>query len=168
MLKCKFYSASANICMLDDPRQEYSCKDEPSECFLFEPGERIEYGSSNVYEGEDEFSKKYCRECSSLVCGGVRDTVAREGCKHYRREMKKEKQVSENDVVTNKPPIKLELVQYPYSKSGPTVYLDDWLIAGPRAFGVGKTVASYELTEGNLKDIQRIVTRELNRLHGVE
>lgn len=67
----------------------------------------------------------------------------------------------------NKPPIKLELVQYPYSKSGPTVYLDDWLIAGPRAFGVGKTVASYELTEGNLKDIQRIVERELNRLHGV-
>ena len=64
--------------------------------------------------------------------------------------------------------MKLELVQYPYSKSGPTVYLDDWLIAGPRAFGVGKTVASYELTEGNLKDIQRIVTRELNRLHGVE
>lgn len=64
--------------------------------------------------------------------------------------------------------MKLELVQYPYSKSGPTVYLDDWLIAGPRAFGVGKTVASYELTEGNLRDIQRIVTRELNRLHGAE
>lgn len=60
-------------------------------------------------------------------------------------------------------PIKLELVQYPYSKAGrPTVYLDDYQIAGPRAFGVGKTVASYELTEENLKDIQRIVTREVN------
>lgn len=62
--------------------------------------------------------------------------------------------------------MKLELVQYPYSKAGPTIYLDDWLIAGPRAFGVGKTVASYELTEENLKDIQRIVTRELDRLNG--
>ena len=40
--------------------------------------------------------------------------------------------------------MKLELVQYPYSKSGPTVYLDDYQIAGPRAFGVGRTVASYE------------------------
>lgn len=65
--------------------------------------------------------------------------------------------------------MKLELVQYPYSKSGrPTIYLDDWLIAGPRAFGVGKTVASYELTEENLKDIQKIVTRELNRMNGIE
>lgn len=68
----------------------------------------------------------------------------------------------------NRSPIKLELVQYPYSKSGPTVYLDDYQIAGPRAFGVGKTVASYELTEENLKDIQRIATRELNRLNGIE
>lgn len=64
--------------------------------------------------------------------------------------------------------IKLELVQYPYSKSGPTVYLDDYQIAGPRAFGVGRTVASYELTKENLKDIQRIVTRELNRMNGIE
>lgn len=127
-MKCKFYSASANICMLDDPRQECSCKDEPSECFLFEPGERIEYGSSNVYEDEMKAAKLACQKSS----------------------------------------IKLELVQYPYSKSGPTVYLDDWQIAGPRAFGVGKTIANYELTEGNLKDIQRIVTRELNRLHGAE
>jgi len=68
----------------------------------------------------------------------------------------------------NRPPIKLELVQYPYFKSGPTVYLDDYQIAGPRAFDVGKAVASYKLTEENLKDIQRIVTRELNRLHRVE
>lgn len=65
--------------------------------------------------------------------------------------------------------IKLELVQYPYSKSGrPTVYLDDYQIAGPRAFGVRKTVESYELTKENLNDIQRIVTRELNRMNGVE
>lgn len=72
------------------------------------------------------------------------------------------------ETLVNKPPIKLELVQYPYSKSGPTIYLNDWQIAGPRAYGVGHTVASYELTEENLKDIQRIVTRELNRLNGVE
>lgn len=64
--------------------------------------------------------------------------------------------------------IKLELVQYPYSKSGPTVYLDDYQIAGPRAYGVGRTVASYELTKENLQDIQRIVTRELNRMNGIE
>lgn len=64
--------------------------------------------------------------------------------------------------------IKLELVQYPYSKAGPTVYLDDYQIAGPRALGVGKTVESYELTKENLNDIQRIVTRELNRLNGIK
>ena len=63
--------------------------------------------------------------------------------------------------------MKLELVQYPYSKSGPTVYLDDYQIAGPRAYGVGRTVASYELKKENLKDIQRIVTRELKRLNEV-
>lgn len=64
--------------------------------------------------------------------------------------------------------MKLELVQYPYPKSGPTVYFDDYQIAGPRAFGVGHTVASYELTKESLKDIQRIVTRELNRLNGIK
>ena len=52
--------------------------------------ERIEYGSSDAYNDEDEFYKKYCRGCSSLVCSGVRDTVAREGCRYYRQEMKKE------------------------------------------------------------------------------
>lgn len=73
------------------------------------------------------------------------------------------------ETAVNKPPIKLELVQYPYSKAGrPTVYLDDYQIAGPRAFGVGKTVESYELTKENLEDIQRIVARELNRLNGIE
>ena len=79
----------------------------------------------------------------------------------------------EDNIITetavNRPPIKLELVQYPYSKAGrPTVYLDDYQIAGPRAFGVGKTVESYELTKENLNDIQRIVTRELNRLNGIK
>ena len=80
---------------------------------------------------------------------------------------------AEDNIITetavNRPPIKLELVQYPYSKAGrPTVYLDDYQIAGPRAFGVGKTVESYELTRENLNDIQRIVTRELNRLNGIK
>lgn len=64
--------------------------------------------------------------------------------------------------------IKLELVQYPHSKSGPTVYLDDYQIAGPRAYGVGHTIASYELKKENLEDIQRRVTRELNRLNGIK
>lgn len=64
--------------------------------------------------------------------------------------------------------MKLELVQYPYPKSGPTVYINDYQVAGPRAYGVGPTVASYVLTRENLEDIQRIVTRELNRLHGIE
>ena len=71
-------------------------------------------------------------------------------------------------IETNRPLIRLELVHYPYSKSGPTVYLDDYQIAGPRAYGVGRTVASYELTKENLNDIQRIVTRELNRMNGIE
>ena len=71
-------------------------------------------------------------------------------------------------IKTNRSPIKLELVQYPYSKSGPTVYLDDYQIAGPRAYDVGHTVASYDLKRENLEDIQRIVTRELNRLNGIE
>ena len=64
--------------------------------------------------------------------------------------------------------IKLELVQYPYSKSGLTVYRDDYQTAGPRTFGVGHTVASYELKKEDLEDIQRRVTRELNRLNGIE
>lgn len=49
----------------------------------------IEYGSSDAYNDEDKFYEKYCRGCSSLVCSGVRDTVAREGCGYYRHEMKK-------------------------------------------------------------------------------
>lgn len=79
-----------------------------------------------------------------------------------------EDEIREAKEARRKSLIKLELVQYPYSKAGPTVYLDDYQIAGPRAFGVGRTVASYELTKENLKDIQRIVTRELNRMNGIE
>lgn len=72
------------------------------------------------------------------------------------------------ETVVNRPPVKLELVQYPYSKSGATVYLDDCQIAGPIANGVGHTVASYELTKENLKDIQKIVIRQLNRLNEID
>ena len=93
-MKCKFClespDGSNNACL------NWSCKsteclfaDPQNECECFEP-ERIEYGSSDAYNDEDEFYKKYCRGCSSLVCSGVRDTVAREGCRYYRHEMKKE------------------------------------------------------------------------------
>ena len=64
--------------------------------------------------------------------------------------------------------MKLEVVQHLYPKSGSTVYLDDYQIAGPRAFGVGKIVAGYELKKEDLEDIQRRVTRELNRLNEIE
>ena len=64
--------------------------------------------------------------------------------------------------------MKLEVVQRLYPKSGSTVYLDDYQIAGPRTYGVGRTVASYELTKENLEDIQRIVARELNRSNRIE
>ena len=64
--------------------------------------------------------------------------------------------------------MKLEVVQHLYPKSGSTVYLDDCQIAGPRTYGVGRTVASYELTKENLEDIQRIVARELNRSNRIE
>lgn len=92
-MKCKFClespDGSNNACL------NWSCKstkclfaDPQNECERFEP-ERIEYGSNDAYNDEDEFYKKYCRGCSSLVCNGVRDTVAREGCGYYRQEMKK-------------------------------------------------------------------------------
>ena len=94
MMKCKFClespDGSNNACL------NWSCKstkclfaDPQNECECFEP-ERIEYGSSDAHNDEDEFYKKYCKGCSSLVCSGVRDTVAREGCRYYRHEMKKE------------------------------------------------------------------------------
>ena len=73
------------------------------------------------------------------------------------------------ETAINKPPIKIELVQYPYTKAGrPTVYLNDYQVAGPRASGAGKTVESYERKRENLEDIQRIVTRKLNRLNGIK
>ena len=53
--------------------------------------------------------------------------------------------------------MKLEIVQYPYSKAGPTVYLDDWQIAGPNALGVGKTLYSYELKEADIGMIEKVV-----------
>ena len=93
MKKCKFFlenpTSGNNACL------NWSCKstkclfaDPQNECKCFE--ERIECGSSDAYNDEDEFYKKYCKGCSSLVCSGVRDTVAREGCRYYRHEMKKE------------------------------------------------------------------------------
>lgn len=35
---------------------------------------------------EREFSEKYCKKCSSLVCRGTTEE-ATEGCKDYRREV---------------------------------------------------------------------------------
>lgn len=35
---------------------------------------------------EREFSEKYCKNCSSLVCRGTVEE-ATEGCKYYRREV---------------------------------------------------------------------------------
>ena len=93
-MKCKFYLESPdggnNRCLNPSCRLIKCWFTNPqNECECFEP-EQIEYGSSDVYNDEDEFYTKYCRGCSSLVCSGVRDTVAREGCRHYRHEMKKE------------------------------------------------------------------------------
>ncbi len=53
--------------------------------------------------------------------------------------------------------MKLELIQFPYTKAGPTVYLDDWQIAGPNALSVGKTVYSYELKETDIDMIEKII-----------
>ena len=93
-MKCKFYLKSpdgGNNRCLNPSCRLIKCwfTDPQNECECFEP-ERIEYGSSDAYNDEDEFYKKYCRGCSSLVCSGVRDTVAREGCRYYRQEMRKE------------------------------------------------------------------------------
>lgn len=53
--------------------------------------------------------------------------------------------------------MKLELVQFPYTKAGPTVYLDDWQIAGPNALGVGKTLWEYEVKERDIDTMERII-----------
>lgn len=86
-MKCKFYSDEIGKCLFDGSLTDCPYQDDYSKCNCFEP---LEYGSSDAYNDEDEFYKKYCRGCSSLVCSGVRDTVAREGCGYYRQEMKKE------------------------------------------------------------------------------
>ena len=88
-MKCKFYQEEIDKCVFDGPPDDCPYKNDLSECNCFEP-KMVEYGSSDAYEEEINFTKKYCRKCSSLVCTGVGDTVAREGCKHYRHEMKEE------------------------------------------------------------------------------
>lgn len=87
-MKCKFYQEEIDKCVFDGPPDDCPYKNDLSECNCFEP-KMVEYGSSDAYEEEINFTKKYCRKCSSLVCTGVRDTVAREGCKHYQYEMKR-------------------------------------------------------------------------------
>ncbi len=125
-------------------------------------------GCKFYYNNMDYVGSDICRneKTGYLKCPFVDEFEECEFCSDKAIEV-------EDNIITetavNRPPIKLELVQYPYSKAGrPTVYLDDYQIAGPRAFGVGKTVESYELTKENLNDIQRIVTRELNRLNGIK
>lgn len=88
-MKCKFYSDEIGKCLFDGPPDDCPFENNEDNCACFEP-KMMEYGSSDVYNDEDEFYNKYCRGCSSLVCSGVRDTVAREGCRYYRHEMKKE------------------------------------------------------------------------------
>ncbi len=98
-MECKFYSdyiEGFGECACSYEKVKYNgpillCthKDEEDNCTCFEP-KMIEYGSSDVYDDEDKFYKKYCRGCSSKVCGGVRDAVAKGGCRYYRHEMKKE------------------------------------------------------------------------------
>lgn len=78
-MKCKFYSEVTDKCAFDGPLDDCPYQDDPNKCNCFEPK-----------MDEDEFYKKYCRKCSLLVCGSVRDTVSREGCRYYRQEMKKE------------------------------------------------------------------------------
>ena len=125
-------------------------------------------GCKFYYNNIDYVGSDICRneKTGYLKCPFVDEFEECEFCSDKATEV-------EDNIITetavNKSPIKLELVQYPYSKAGrPTVYLDDYQIAGPRAFGVGKTIESYELKRENLEDIQRIVTRELNRLNGIE
>lgn len=48
-MNCKFYSESANSCLFDGPAQECPYQNDFSKCECFELGERIEYGSSYLY-----------------------------------------------------------------------------------------------------------------------
>lgn len=50
MAKCKFYSESANSCLFDGPAQECPYQNDFSKCECFELGERIECGSSELYD----------------------------------------------------------------------------------------------------------------------
>lgn len=53
--------------------------------------------------------------------------------------------------------MKLELIQFPYTKAGPTVCLEGWAIAGPNPFGVGKTLWEYEVKERDIDTMERII-----------
>ena len=53
--------------------------------------------------------------------------------------------------------MKLELIQFPYTKAGPTVCLEGWTIAGPNPFGVGKTLWEYEVKERDIDTMERII-----------
>lgn len=88
-MKCKFYSDEIGKCLFDGPPDDCPFENDEDNCACFEP-KMIEYGSSDVYDEEDKFYKKYCRGCSSKVCGGVRNIDIREGCRYYRHEMEKE------------------------------------------------------------------------------
>ena len=74
-MKCKFYQEEIDKCVFDGPPDDCPYKNDLSECNCFEP-KMVEYGSSDAYEEEINFTKKYCRKCSSLVCTGVGHTVA--------------------------------------------------------------------------------------------
>ena len=54
--------------------------------------------------------------------------------------------------------MKLELIQFPYIKAGPTVYLEGWAIAGPNPFGVGKTLWEYEIKDSDIDRIEKLIS----------
>ena len=88
-MNCKFYSEEIDSCLFDGPPDVCPFEDNKDSCGCFEP-KMIEYGSSDAYNDEDKFYKKHCRGCSSTASSGIRNTVARESCRYYRQEMKKE------------------------------------------------------------------------------
>lgn len=53
--------------------------------------------------------------------------------------------------------MKLELIQFPYTKAGPTVCLEGWAIAGPNPFGVGKTLWEYEIKDSDIDRIEKLI-----------
>lgn len=54
--------------------------------------------------------------------------------------------------------MKLELIQFPYSKAGLTVCLEGWAIAGPNPFGVGKTLWEYEIKDSDIDRIEKLIS----------